>query len=388
MKKLIKMIIFSRERFLIYRLYKLVFFSFKNKLVFKDFFDLFFLTIKNSPKKKTEISKESYYKFFRGLHLNNLKSISNLPIVWGDIYGVGVRLEHLMNIKIIDNNYSKLLALLLGCFLEYRGKYTNNHLLMNLLILYRYFNEIGDDENKIRILKKIYHAEKFLFQDNYFLENSSHYLFLLGYRLQHVKMLSNINYINALKYFNILKSYYNKISWLGDISPDPLEIRYNNLKINKMHFYNYGFMIFVASPNYFIKLSISNSRLRHGHNDIGQLIFCSKDLNIYDRGIDDLSNTNLKTKNQHQNWNFGSLKNNIISEEKIFINFENVTLYCFKNKIKLKYKVNVPDINIYTDLNSGHFDKLKVDLASKEKKVYCMPLNKLKYIKKNLLCVE
>ena len=151
MNKLIKLIIFLRERILLYRILKWCIFAKKNRLNLSIFINGIKLLSVN-PKLNRNISNEQNFFYFRGYHLLNEADLISLPICWKDVYGISMRLEHILdnNIK-VSKDYLNLIYCIASCFLEHRGKFTNNHYLMNLLILER-FSECNNQKNILNFL--------------------------------------------------------------------------------------------------------------------------------------------------------------------------------------------------------------------------------------------
>ena len=231
--------------------------------------------------------------------------MQKLPFVWDDVYGIGVRIEHVLDNDIkIDSEYLKVWANLLFCFLEDRSKFSNNHFLMNILILKRLSNSINltFEKNQIIFLKRVLN----MFLKLIFLKKEVLIIFSIGHRLI-LSSLKNFQFDKSgivekiiIYYLKMLK-YAENTTWIGDISPD--KINFNKINFNKLYnetynktdIINFGSFIFGYSPNFILKISIDNSIVRHGHEDYGSIVFCSDKLNVL-IGIDDLSNQELKKK--------------------------------------------------------------------------------------------
>jgi hypothetical protein len=308
-----------------------------------------------SPKLNPELTKEENFAFHRGLKINNVEKLNELKIVWQDIYGLGVRIEKLLLI-----NCSKEILLVYGyllyIFRENRGRYTNNHLLMNILILLRlkeHLNEIfniqfNNDELKFSIDS--------CWDGEHFLEESSYYLFLLGWRFSQLNknpFITDLRVCNSILFYNSLLRLHNSISWIGDISPDPINIEYGDRDFNenvKLKAFNFGFMIYVQSQYFKFKISTSNISKRHGHEDFGQVVLHSENLKILDKGIDDLSNNYLKTSHVHSNWRFGNFIKVIQKKTKLELHFENAIIALNDREILIEYIFEViPDVMIISN---------------------------------------
>ena len=383
--KILKIIIFYRERIFFYRIYKF----FKYYFSFNDFNFLIAIkyVLKNPTYKKS--SKESFYFQYRGYNSKNAAYLQKLPFVWDDVYGIGVRIEHVLDNDIkIDSEYLKVWANLLFCFLEDRSKFSNNHFLMNILILKRLSNSINLSFEKELdyLLEKSF---KYVFKANFFEERSSNYLFLIGHRLI-LSSLKNFQFDKSgivekiiIYYLKMLK-YAENTTWIGDISPD--KINFNKINFNKLYnetynktdIINFGSFIFGYSPNFILKISIDNSIVRHGHEDYGSIVFCSDKLNVFDIGIDDLSNQELKKKKNHYSFKFGKFKK-ILKDDNFNILFENCLINMHQNNLKFTYD-NVTHLNFLS--NSFFFgDKNCVFLNKKFKIFHLNSTTKAKLIK-------
>jgi len=372
--KIFKFIIFFRERIFLYRLYKFLryYFSYNDF----DFLIAIKYVLKN-PIHKKKSSKESFYFQYRGYNSKNVTYLQELPFVWNDVYGIGVRIEHVLDNDIkIDIEYLKVWANLLFCFLEDRSKFSNNHFLMNILILKRLSNNINLTFEKELdfLLEKSF---KYVFKANFFEERSSNYLFLIGHRLI-LSSFKNLQFDKCgifekiIIYYLKMFKYAENTTWIGDISPD--KINFNKIKSNKLYneinnksdIINFGSFIFGYSPNFILKISIDNSLVRHGHEDYGSVVFNSDKLNIFDMGIDDLSNQELKKNKNHYSFKFGKFKT-ILKNDNFNILFENCSINMDLNNLKFIYD-NVTHLNFLS--NSFFLDDKNCFFLNKEFKIY------------------
>ena len=342
--KILKFIFFFRERIFFYRVYKFLRYYFSYNEF--DFLKALKYILKN-PIYNKKSSKETFYFHFRGYNSKNAVYLQDLPFVWSDVYGIGVRIEHVLDNDIkVHVEYLKVWANLLFCFLEDRSKFSNNHFLMNILILKRLSNSINlNFEKELDFLFE--NSFKYVFNDNFFKERSSNYLFLVGHRL----ILSSFkNYQfdrfgmieKIIIYYLKMFKYAESTTWIGDISPDKINFKKINLKKlyneknNEIGVINFGSFIFGYSPNFILKISIDNCIVKHGHEDYGSIIFCSDKLNIFDIGIDDLSNEELKKNKNHYSFKLGKFKK-ILKNDNFNILFENCLISMNKDNLKFTY---------------------------------------------------
>jgi hypothetical protein len=344
MNSLIKLLAFSRERILVYRVLKWLHFTFKFDLSAS----LFIKGIKQilaNPKLRKNLSIEENFAFYRGYHLSNSNDITSLPICWRDVYGISVRLEHIMdsNIK-VPSDYLNLIYLLASCFVEDRGRFTNNHYLMNLLILKRfseyYREKLYFTSSEVNV------AYNHVFKSNVFLERSSHYLFIISLRLSKIidkKFLSMFNK-DIYTFYESIIPYYSTITWLGDICPDKIKldkIKYGN---NESPVYlNFGYFIFFKVSNLILKISTNNSILRHGHKDYGSIVYHSESFQLVDLGINDLSNKKYKLSKLHPQYELGKFIRVKKDNDHFKIYFSNCLILFSSTGINLIWdKKNIP----------------------------------------------
>lgn len=344
LSKLRKLLIFYRERILIYRIIKWIIYFFTSDLEINIFLKGLSYILKN-PKINKKISQEENFKNFRGYNFKSLKEIKNLPILWNDIYGISIRLEYLMDKNLTnDKNYNNLLFNLIICYLEKRKEYTNNHLLNNYLILKRYSELSGKKFNfKSDHIKTAYN---YVYSNNIFHERSSNYLFLISLRINKIKDLNFKNIFDEeIKYFSkiLLKDFY-RITWLGDITPDLIKIKNIKSEEKNLYYCNFGTFIFIKFKNQIIKISINNKIQKHGHDDFGSIIYLNNKLQIVDPGIDDLGNLKLKNKLSHANFQLGEFKNLEIKQDEILIFFEKCKIIINERGLNFYY---LKYVNIY-----------------------------------------
>ena len=364
MNKLIKLIIFLRERILLYRILKWCIFAKKNRLNLSIFINGIKLLSVN-PKLNRNISNEQNFFYFRGYHLLNEADLISLPICWKDVYGISMRLEHILdnNIK-VSKDYLNLIYCIASCFLEHRGKFTNNHYLMNLLILER-FSECNNQKKYFK-LSDVDVAYNYVFKENFFLERSSHYLFIISLRLNKVQNNEFRSIFNEdlLKYYKSIIPYYSCITWLGDICPDKIQL--NQLKRNpenSLIYLNFGSFIFFKTPSSVLKISLNDSILRHGHEDYGSIVLYNDIFQLVDLGIDDLSNKKYKLKNLHSQYELGKFIK-VEKENKHFkINFSNCLIIFSSIGISFEWnKNNIPKkIKMFY---IGSLKQIKMDVKS------------------------
>jgi len=342
--KILKFIIFFRERIFFYRIYKFLrYYSYYNDF---DFLKAIKYILKN-PNNNKKSSKETFYFHFRGYNSKNAVYLQDLPFVWSDVYGIGVRIEHVLDNDIkVHVEYLKVWANLLFCFLEDRSKFSNNHFLMNILILKRLSKSINlNFEKELDFLFE--KSFKHVFNDNFFKERSSNYLFLVGHRII-LSSFKNSQFDRSgiiekiIIYYVMMFKYAESTTWIGDISPD--KINFNKININELSneikneigVINFGSFVFGYSPNFILKISIDNCIIKHGHEDYGSIVFCSDKLNIFDIGIDDLSNQELKKNNNHYSFKLGKFKK-ILNNNIFNILFENCSITLAKDDLKFTY---------------------------------------------------
>lgn len=391
--KIIKLLIFYRRRILIYRIFKWAIYCLIYRVNFKVFFSSFKLLF-FSGRINNQITLEENFKKYRGYKFNS-DEIENLKICWRDVYGIGCRIEHILDNNLsVDKLYLIKLTHLLTCFREYNYTFTNNHLVMNLLIIKR-ANKILNIINEKLIKSELKKALNFVFKDGFFLEKSSHYLFLICHRLvmsSSYEIVKSIN-PNLVSYYYTLNKFYREISWLGDISPDYISLNSLNEKEikNESFFINMGSFIVFKNKFLIFKYSLSSGLDRHGHDDHGQVILFTKKLKIYDKGIDDLSNESLKVKSMHSS--IFKTKGVSISHSK-----NNISLI-FNNGEYLKINDNTLIINkkenlMFSFLSNINFNKNKpnksfwFDSMAEKKACYSNQVFLNKGVNEFTLCVE
>jgi hypothetical protein len=183
--------------------------------------------------------------------------------------------------------------------------------------------------------------------------------------------------------------FYGKLTWIGDISPDIINIpaqKESNTKLEKLVL-NLGFMVCVLSDKYILKISLSDSTNRHGHSDKGQLVFCSSKDEVCDIGIGDLANTELSKKCAHSNWNFSDYEFCNKSNNQILLKFKNAEISCSRNSVEILFHLNAPDISILTNKIRG--GNLKKVYKAEVHELYSSgPLSNLIDNNKIILCAE
>ena len=261
---------FSKERFVIYRLFRLA----TSNLSLSRKVELVPWVCRASPKKNNQETKEEYYSRVR---------LVPDKICWADVYGLGVFMENANDISVeLVHVYKDLLLI----FRERRGRWTNNHLVMNNLIL----KSKGVRLSEIGI--------RHVIKDNKWLENSTHYLFVFALRCWRADYPLAYNNNSFTSFFNYSLKYYNELSWIGDICPDKLVLPIIDSPI-KNELIKFENIIIYTCDKFMFKISLNNDNSRHGHVDGGSFTLHSPLINIVDRGIDDLGNSLLKKSDQH-----------------------------------------------------------------------------------------
>lgn len=349
-----------------------------------------------NPTLDKNISIEQNFSYFRGYHLFNEVDLISLPICWRDVYGISLRLEHILDNNIeVSKDYLNLIYCIASCFLEYRGKFTNNHYLMNLLILER-FSEYSDNKRYFKP-SELEVAYNYVFEENFFLERSSHYLFIISLRLNKIQNEEFRSIFNKdlLDYYESIIPYYNCLTWLGDICPDKVQL--SQLKRNpenSLIYLNFGSFIFFKTPSSVLKISLNDSMLRHGHEDYGSLVLYNDIFQLVDLGIDDLSNKKYKLKNLHSQYELGKfikVKNenthfNIyFSNCLIIFSSKGISFEWFENNIPKKIKIYYTGSTKHLKMNakSSYSTKVtdKVVLASfKKSELSSLVIEKPKYL--------
>ncbi|MDA7805106.1 hypothetical protein N8991_03510 [Schleiferiaceae bacterium] len=370
--KLFKFLIFFRERFLIYRLFKIIKYYAGNN----DFsFSIALKYVIANPVRVKSISIEKYFYRYRGYSSHLPAYLQELPFVWQDVYGIGMRIEHVLDNDInINIEYLKVWANLLYCFVENRLCYTNNHFLMNALILKRLSLHVSlpfDSE----LDSLIDQGFKYVFKSNFFLERSSNYLFLIGHRLvlaDYRNFVKNENEIidKIIVYYRETLKYAERTTWIGDISPDI----FDSTKVDSSKLYNksdvicdilnFGSFIFVYAPNYILKISLDNKIERHGHEDYGSVVLCSDTVNIYDVGIEDLAYKEYKEAACHNSFGIGDFIEIIRDKQKV-IHFSNCSIFVEEDKVVFEYKVR-PRLKFLTNsllADTGNYEILNSEVA-------------------------
>ena len=344
MNKVIKLIIFLRERILLYRILKWCVFAKKNRLNLSIFINGIKLLSVN-PKLNRNISKEDNFSYFRGYHLLHESDLVSLPICWKDVYGISMRLEHILDNNIeVSQDYLNLIYCLASCFVEHRGKFTNNHYLMNLLILER-FSECNNQKKYFK-LSDVEVAYNYVFKKNFFLERSSHYLFIISLRLSKIidnKFLSIFNK-DIHTFYESIVPYYSTITWLGDICPDKIKLDKIKCRNNESPVYlNFGYFIFFKVSNLILKISTNNAIRRHGHKDYGSIVYHSESFQLVDLGINDLSNKKYKLSKLHPQYELGKFIRVKKDNDHFKIYFSNCLILFSSTGINLMWdKKNIP----------------------------------------------
>lgn len=387
MKSAYKIWMFYRDEFVLIRLARWIFWRVQHESNLSDDVKSIIVLLKPSPKLDKALTKEANYRAVRSQE--NVFDYASIRVIWKDIYGLGVKIENHINNGLSNPSDIRYLVNILYALLEHRGKWTNNHLIMNLLILRRFFSITKNEAELLRVDDLLVEYERVIWQNSYYLEESSHYLFLLGLRTYRsgATVLSR-NYKTAQDFYVGVLPFYKNLTWIGDISPDVINIpafKESNNMFEKL-ILDVGFMVCIVSRTYVLKISLSDSSERHGHSDKGQLVFCSSQDEVCDIGIDDLANTVFSRKEAHSNWNFGEYYGCKKSNKILILKFKNATISCASTRVEILYHLDTPQTSIICNKIRGN--DMVVYKADMQKLYHKVLLSDLFENNKIILCAE